>query len=270
MLRKVIGTGGLLLLIAALVFATPGTAQAQRWHGGGWGGYHGGYYGGYGWGHPGYGYGWGGYGWGHPYYGGWGYGYYPGYSSWNYGSPYAYWQTYPSYAAYSYPASSYESFYYSPSASNASGSNVARVLVRVPADARLFFNDQQMTSTGPMREFVTPPLTADKKNAYDIRATWMDNGREVTQTKTIDVTPGSSVRVEFPMASAIPPTNNPGATSPGTDIRPPVPGQTSPTPPVKPDNPVPNTIRTPATPPAPGNTSPTPSTNPTGRPPADR
>jgi uncharacterized protein (TIGR03000 family) len=238
MLRRVTGLGGLLLLVAAVVFATPGTAQAQRWHGGyygGWGGYHGGY-------------------------GGW-YGGYPSYG-WGYGSPYASWgSSYPSSSywsdpyygtyAYTYPSTSYQSFSYSPSTGGVGQpANTARVLVRVPTDAQVWFNDTQMTSTGSVREFVSPPLTAEKKSVYDIRARWMENGREVTQTKTIDVTPGARVQVDFPKDSITPasiPPSTPSAPVPELTPGVFVPGQTAPTP-VTPGTSLPRTVPIPLAP----------------------
>ena len=123
---------GLLAGVALITFSTVGTADAQRWRGGGWrggGGWNGGYYRGGGWGYRGGGWGNGGavaagliggallgglitaaatpaYGYGYP---GYGYGYgYPGYG-YRYGYGYG---GYP--AAYSYPAYSYPAYgYYS-------------------------------------------------------------------------------------------------------------------------------------------------------------
>jgi uncharacterized protein (TIGR03000 family) len=235
MFRKMIGVGSLLLLIGALVFATPGTAQAQWGYRGGWASVN--YAGSFGWGH----------------------GYYPAGYGWGYGSPYGYYRvspyaswSYPMYSAYSSPASSYESFYYSPSTGGVGQpANSARILVRVPADAQVWFNDKEMSSTGPIREFVSPSLNAEKKSVYDIRARWMDNGREVTQERTIDVTPGARVQVVFPKDSitpaSIPPSTTPSAPVPEQPSGLFVPGQTAPTP-ITPGTTLPRTLPPPPAP----------------------
>jgi uncharacterized protein (TIGR03000 family) len=236
MFGKVFTLGGTLLTAAALVFATPGSSQARGGghggggHGGGFhgGGFHSGGFGGY---HGGYGYGsyYGGYhrgGYGYrPYYGGY-YGYYPYYDA------YPYNDTYPSYGSYPYDsdllsvpayASGGSSLYYqsapsssygtilggsilssdlpaSTSPSPAQADTAAHVTVNVPAGARLWFDDTPTTSTGSVREFASPPLTPGARYTDDIKATWNENGREVTQTRKVDVTAGGHINVNFPVA----------------------------------------------------------------------
>ena len=41
-----------------------------------------------------------------------------------------------------------------------------------------------------------PPL-AEGKYSYEVRATWSDNGKEVTRAQTIQVAPGRNVTVDF-------------------------------------------------------------------------
>jgi uncharacterized protein (TIGR03000 family) len=165
-----------------------------------------------------------------PYYGGlYGYGglypySYGGLSPYNYGG-YSYYGGYtPSYSTY-YP--SYSGYYpltfgtsslpydtgsspdyslnlgsgsgYQPAASiaPARADTTARVTVRVPADAQVLFNDVLMTSTGAVREFSSPRLTPGQKYHYDVQAKWNENGREVTQTRQVAVSPGANVSVDF-------------------------------------------------------------------------
>src|SRR5439155_9819742 len=77
---------------------------------------------------------------------------------------------------------------------------LAHVTVKVPADARLWFENTPTTSTGPVREFNSPPLTAGGRYTYEVRAAWTENGHEVTQTQKVEVTGGAYVNVTFPVA----------------------------------------------------------------------
>jgi uncharacterized protein (TIGR03000 family) len=212
-----------LLLAGATFLALPGVSLAQRGghggggHGGGghfggsrggghFGGSRGGFY------HAG-GYRYGGYrhnGYGHnfyPFYGGYGY-YSPDYGSYDYG-------TYP-YGAYGdyYPYSdttagiwsapmSYGGFYSStvPQISTQAPTDaVAHVTVSLPQDAQVWFDNKPTTTTGAVRRYDTPPLTPGSPYAYEVRARWNDNGKEVTQTQKIEVRAGANVRVDFPVA----------------------------------------------------------------------
>jgi uncharacterized protein (TIGR03000 family) len=212
--------GGLLLAVAALVMLTPGTSYARGgFHGAGFhaGGYHvGGYHGGYNFG----GYHHGGY--YHPYHAGYHHGYYryrPYYGG-SYGY-YPYYDLYPNDSAHpdycpdlssgsvadsGYP-SIYEPMSTTPADLTRGGSAVrgpdarAQVTVTVPADARLWFNGTQMTETGTVRDFQSPPLTPGERYTYNVRATWNVNGQEVTQTKRIEVRAGAQVNLAYPLPS---------------------------------------------------------------------
>jgi uncharacterized protein (TIGR03000 family) len=224
MFQKTFTLGATLLVAAALVFLTPGADHAAGrggggshgggfhgggFHGGGFhsGGYHGGGYGGgyyrpYGWGYHRGGYGYG------PYLGG--YGYYPDYD---------YYPSYGAYPPYSDLSSAgvyepgYYGGYYQPAPSLSGGAalggsvlstdqpsldTAAHVTVDVPPGARLWFEDQPTTTTGSIRQFMSPPLTPGTKYTYDIKASWNENGREVTQTQKVAVTAGARVQVDFP------------------------------------------------------------------------
>jgi uncharacterized protein (TIGR03000 family) len=237
MFRKVFSFGGLLLLAGAVGLAAAGSGRAAGHGGGGhfggahfggahfgvahfggahFGGYRGGLYrGGYHFGYPHaynrpyYGYrrnypyyGLSGY---YPYYGLYGYPYYGaygyvgpglGYTSSYYGSG---GDEAPSYdnesAPVTPPAAGYESSY-PPAAAQTDAT--AHVTAYVPADARLWFDGKLTTSTGPIRDFRSPPLTPGHQYTYDVKATWNENGHEVTQTQKVEVTAGSEVTADFP------------------------------------------------------------------------
>jgi uncharacterized protein (TIGR03000 family) len=206
-----------------------GVAHAGGYHGGfyhgGYHGYHGGYYG-HAYAHYGYRpygrYGYRGYyggfgGYYYPYYGG--YSYYPYFGNNEYYNP-SYLGSYDPYANAG-PAVPYFSGYdtdvlppapnLSPSPAASAGlalpaataiapsDDRARLTVTVPAAAQLWINFTPTTSTGPVREFQSPPLTPGVEYSYTVHARWYDQGREVDQTQRVEFTAGSSASVRFPV-----------------------------------------------------------------------
>jgi uncharacterized protein (TIGR03000 family) len=85
----------------------------------------------------------------------------------------------------------------SPDAAPAQADSTAHVTVSLPANAELWFDGAQTTSTGPVREFQTPPLTPGQYT-YEIRVRWTENGHEVTRTHKIAVSPGAHISLLFP------------------------------------------------------------------------
>jgi uncharacterized protein (TIGR03000 family) len=200
------------------------------YRGGFYGGYPGGFYGGY----PG------------GFYSGFGYGFYrPGisigvgvypYSAYDYGLP-----LYSSYASPSYryasPILAYSTPSYSVTPSLAASTvasppqytvasppadpppaqadNAAHIKVVVPAEAQIFFNGSPTRKVGEEREFVSPPLTPGQSYRYTIEARWMENGREVDQTRTVTVAAGQAALINFNVPDAgagpevLPPPNAP-------------------------------------------------------------
>jgi uncharacterized protein (TIGR03000 family) len=73
----------------------------------------------------------------------------------------------------------------------------ADVTVKLPAGAELWFDDQKTKSTGYVRHFVTPKLTAGQNYSYKLEARWREDGREVKQTRTARVRAGADVEVDF-------------------------------------------------------------------------
>jgi uncharacterized protein (TIGR03000 family) len=73
----------------------------------------------------------------------------------------------------------------------------ALVNVWVPADATLRFEGIRTEERGPFRRFTTPPLIPGREYAYDIDATWTENGRQVTRTRHVPVRAGDRLYVDF-------------------------------------------------------------------------
>jgi uncharacterized protein (TIGR03000 family) len=69
--------------------------------------------------------------------------------------------------------------------------------VLTPADAEVFIGGQKTVQTGPRRLFYSPPLTPDRAFAYEIQAKWLENGREVTLSRTVRVHAGERVMVDL-------------------------------------------------------------------------
>jgi uncharacterized protein (TIGR03000 family) len=134
----------------------------------------------------------------YPYYDTYGYvGSGPTYGGGYYGSGGDEAPSYPDdYTSVTPPAASYQSFY--PSAT-AQPDNRAFITANVPADAQLWFDGKATTSTGPVREFHSPSLTPGQWFTYEVRASWNDNGHEVTQTQQVEVTAGAHINVDFPL-----------------------------------------------------------------------
>jgi uncharacterized protein (TIGR03000 family) len=54
-----------------------------------------------------------------------------------------------------------------------------------------------MPGAGTERVFSSPPLEAGKDFVYTIRAAWMQDGREVSEEKTLIVTAGQPLVADF-------------------------------------------------------------------------
>jgi uncharacterized protein (TIGR03000 family) len=223
MVRGLLLKFGLTAVLGVFLFVDPPKAQAWDWvrgygglgyYGPGWYGGYGGYYG------PGYYYGWTyppAHNWTYPYaYSGWywpnfygyysgSYAYYPG-MYYPTGSPYSYYGTNyaPRYElgvngssrTYGYaPDTSGESEYYGtmPSVPD----TAALISVKVPPDAVIWFDNHKTKQTGPERRFVTPSLDPDRNFSYEVRAQWMENNRQVEETKKVTIHSGEQSTVDF-------------------------------------------------------------------------
>ncbi len=76
---------------------------------------------------------------------------------------------------------------------------LAHLTVNVPAGARLWLDGRPTTRTGPVRQFVSPPLTPGGRYTYQVRANWGEDGHEVTRMQRVEVTAGAHVVVSFPI-----------------------------------------------------------------------
>ncbi len=109
----------------------------------------------------------------------------------NTGNPY-YSQAYAGYPTM--PAGDSRQSFFSP----AGLSNRATVRVALPSpNAKVYFDDEATTQPGTDRVYNTPTLEPDKAYTYTVRATWMEDGKEVTRTKDVKVQAGRAATVDF-------------------------------------------------------------------------
>jgi uncharacterized protein (TIGR03000 family) len=205
-MRKFITVAAIACCLSLSLLVNP--AHAQRRGGGGYGGrgYGGGYYGGRGYG--------GGY-YGGGYYGG---GFGLGINVGGYGYPYndGYYAPFGNYsyepAVYAAPTYTYASdagvtvdvagvhvgttrqSYFAPD----EPSTIAKIHVLVPdPNARVSFDDTVTQQMGTDRIFISPPLDPAKTYIYSVKATWMDNGKEVTRTQDVKVQAGHATKLDL-------------------------------------------------------------------------
>ena len=79
----------------------------------------------------------------------------------------------------------------------------ARVVVRAPADARLWVDQVECPLPGTVRSFETPDLNPEQNYVYTLRVAVERNGQTVQESRRVTLTPGQQVQVDF---------NNVGAT----------------------------------------------------------
>ena len=105
-------------------------------------------------------------------------------------------------AAYSAPvyplqSPSYPSIYPVSPPLSAITERTAKVEVRVPADAEVWFEGQKTSQDGTDRIYSSPALESAQDYVYEIRARWNADGREVDQTRKVTVHAGDRVLVDF-------------------------------------------------------------------------
>jgi uncharacterized protein (TIGR03000 family) len=71
--------------------------------------------------------------------------------------------------------------------------------LQVPADARIWFDNEETVQTGSSRDFITPPIPTGGQYTYAIRVEWTENGRQVESTRRIKVQAGDRVELDLRM-----------------------------------------------------------------------
>lgn len=81
--------------------------------------------------------------------------------------------------------------------STSAPSNRAKVLVKLPEDARLYADGRELKLSSSEREFVTPPLPSQQGFAYNFRIEYERDGETISQARRVEVAAGHTVTVEF-------------------------------------------------------------------------
>jgi uncharacterized protein (TIGR03000 family) len=94
---------------------------------------------------------------------------------------------------------------------NGSAVNRAALInVSVAADAEIWFNDAKTKQRGESRQFVSPPVIPGRDYFYEIKATWMEDGKKVTRSRRVTVHAGDVIHVSFGLRHAALGAGGPG------------------------------------------------------------
>jgi len=77
------------------------------------------------------------------------------------------------------------------------GAQTALLNVSVPAEAKIFVNGAETTSTGAQRQYVSRGLEAGNRYEYEVRAEITRDGNTVTETKKVTMAPGQLASLAF-------------------------------------------------------------------------
>ena len=111
-----------------------------------------------------------------------GYGYYPG-------------EIHGTYPWLDGPGTPFDRRQIAPQVVESAPPDTALIVVKVPQDAELWFDDTRTAQRGSYREFRTPALPADA--SYRLRVRWVVKGVELTRVESVRVAPGGALTVNF-------------------------------------------------------------------------
>lgn len=92
----------------------------------------------------------------------------------------------------------------------------ASVVVKLPADARLFADGRALNLTGSERKFVSPDLPTDQEFAYKFTAEYERDGETVSVTRKLTVRAGQTYAVTFSDLTAAKSSENTAGTTTST------------------------------------------------------
>jgi uncharacterized protein (TIGR03000 family) len=78
----------------------------------------------------------------------------------------------------------------------------AKLVVELPADAKLFVDGSLMKSGATTRGIVTPPLDPDRTYHYEIKVELVRFGHTLSETQRVRLIPGELVHARFPNLEA--------------------------------------------------------------------
>lgn len=95
-------------------------------------------------------------------------------------------------------------------APNVTAAQRATVVVRLPADARLYVDQQLLELTSSERTFVTPELPIGRDYAYTFKIEYERGGRTLSESQKVTVTAGKTSTISFDdltIGAAVKPAN---------------------------------------------------------------
>jgi len=107
------------------------------------------------------------------------------------------------------PSYAMQSFYSAPATSAGSSD----LTVKVPANAQLWLGNMQSDQTGTERHFSFPALPQGS-NMFTLRATWTENGQQVSRDRQVDMQAGKNQTIDFSQAGSDRPRSNTDVTTP--------------------------------------------------------
>jgi uncharacterized protein (TIGR03000 family) len=81
-----------------------------------------------------------------------------------------------------------------------SASHTARIQVRVPANAEVWFDGNKTSQTGNLRPFLTTELKPGMDYAYEIRVRWTEKGQSREQTRKVTFRSGDRLTLNMTQA----------------------------------------------------------------------
>lgn len=71
------------------------------------------------------------------------------------------------------------------------------IKLHVPETAEVWVEKEKLTQAGAERVYRTPPLTPGKMQILNVRAKWLEGGREVEQFRVVGVKSGETAKLTF-------------------------------------------------------------------------
>ncbi len=78
-------------------------------------------------------------------------------------------------------------------------SECAYLSITVPEGAAVLLDGAPTEQTGPKRVYVTPALKPNERYSYEVKVRWVQDGKPVEQTQTVQLQAGSRVEAIFPL-----------------------------------------------------------------------
>src|SRR5207244_2713301 len=70
-----------------------------------------------------------------------------------------------------------------------------RIHLRVPSDAKIWFDGSPTYQTGTDRTFESPPVAIGAEYVYQIRIQWKQDGKDVTKNQQVTIHAGDMVNL---------------------------------------------------------------------------